>query len=211
MKKVAPKILRKVPWQSYILCWGHWWCGLSPREAFSMVNGVIQLKLRVPTSRPPTSWGKPSCWNYHRLECKKKRKKSCVATCHFFQVTVGSNPTLVEFKGRSDMMIKVPLTGGPIFTCVGKIDRNWDWDELGVNPASELFPCLFSPSGITQRCYAGGCTVHRPVRDRKTFGASTGGDDTWLLRWMAEIDIWIYGKAEECCKALPFSNRKSLY
>ena len=25
---------------------------------------VIQLKLRVPTSRPPTSWGKPSCL-YH--------------------------------------------------------------------------------------------------------------------------------------------------
>lgn len=43
------------------------------------------------------------------------------------KVTVGSNPTLVEFKGRSDMMIKVPLTGGPIFTGweeLGKINRN---------------------------------------------------------------------------------------
>ena len=69
---------------------------------------VIQLKLRVPTSRPPTSWGKPSCL-YHRLECHETTATLLLPHA-ISKVTVGSNPILVEFKGRSDMMIKVPAS-----------------------------------------------------------------------------------------------------
>ena len=106
------------------------------------------------------------------------------------KVTVGSNPTLVEFKGRSDMMIKVPLTGGP---CAfdGK-NLRWAWcGHSTVQP----FSWAESQSVVTQV----GAQFHRPVRDRKTFGASTG---IWMdMEWQRCYYSKSFG-----CKVLPFSN-----
>lgn len=93
------------------------------------------------------------------------------------KVTVGGNPTLVEFKGRSDMMIKVPLTGPHALD--GK-NLRWAWcGRATVQP----FSWAESQSVVTQV----GAQFTDLSETEKRLVPQLGYEWIWDIYGMAEV------------------------